>query len=387
MFFLFYKSILIFNSIVIIIFIQVVNSIHISNYPCYNYNIGDVMKRVFIALLIVLVITGCKNNDDVVRQLEIEFDNDYYQVAAPYKPSVSGNYVVNNVLNNYDVNDIENAFMMLSSNYFKTTNSLYQDGQYLSRDELKSLLSRDNLNNDEDVEINGIKIKPYYVSSIYEQNYLTASGNLKGVTIGLVINPYQAYETSYGGYDYEVVEIDVLKPIIFEKANAVVKYIRSKSELKDVKLLVGVYIQNRPNGMLPGGIKYFGLADHEKVQLAEINYEYQYLNSDYVLNNDINIYNAFSNLEKQIKKVKDTISVSAKGLYYNNQIQNIEINVYSGIFNNGELLYLCNVINNELGNFDNQVNIKVIIKSGETKVAFINKESNSLKSNVYILGG
>ncbi len=348
---------------------------------------GDVMKKILIIVLMFFVITGCKKNDEVIRKIEIEFDNNYYQVASPYKTSVSGNYVVNNVLNNYDVNDIENSFMMLSSNYFKTTNSLYQDGQYLSRDELKSLLSSDKLNNDEEIEINGIKIKPTYISSIYEQDYLTVNGNLKGITVGLIINPYQAYESSYDGYDYEELELDILEPIIASKANKVVKYVRSKPELKDIKLLIGIYLQNRPNEMLPGGIRYAGLANDDSVSLTQVNYEYQYLNSEYVLNNDVTIYNAFSNLEKQIKKVKDTYSVSAKGMYYNNKIENIEITVYSGIFNSGELLYLCNIISDELGHFDNHVNIRIIIKSSDTKVAFINKESNSLKSDVYILGG
>ncbi len=349
--------------------------------------VGDGMKKLLVVIMVMLIITGCKKNEDIVQKIEIEFDNDYYQVASPYKPSISGNYVVNNVLNNYDVNDIENSFMMLSSNYFKTTNSFYQAGQYLTHDELKELLSDNNLNNNEEIIINDIKIKPIYISSIHEQNYLTPNGNLKGVTIGLIVNPYQAYKTIYGSYNYEIVEMETLEPLIYEKANDIVKYIRAKEELKEVKLLIGVYIQNRPNSMLPGGIKYFGLADKEEVKLTKVNLESQYLNSKYVLNNDINLYNAFSNLEKQIKKVNDTINVSGKGLYYNDQIQNIEITVYSGIFSRGKLLYLCNVISDELAHFDNQVNIKVIIKSGNEKVAFIHKKGSSLKSNVYILEG
>ena len=60
--------------------------------------------------------------------------------------------------------------------------------------------------------------------------------------------------------------------------------------------------------------------------------------------------------------------------------------VYSGTFNNGELLYLSEIIR-EMVNFDNQLNIRVIVKSNEKVAAFINKESNNLKSNVYILGG
>lgn len=348
---------------------------------------GDVMKKLLLIGFVVLLLTGCKDNDNVVRKVEVEFGSDYYQVAAPYKPSISGNYVVHNVLNNYDVNDIENAFMMLSTNHFKTINSLYQEGQYLKRGELKELLSRDNLNKEKEITVNGVKINPTYLSSIYEQNYLTNNGNLKGLTIGLIFNPYQAYLTKYDSYDYEEVDLDTLEPIIIAKANEIVKYIRTKPALQKIKIVVGIYLQNHPNTMLPGGIRYFGVTNKDSVELNKVNYQHQYLNSDYVLKHDINIYNAFINLEKQLKKVKDTINISARGLYYNNKIQNIEMTVYSGTFNNGELLYLSEIISEEMVNFDNQLNIRVIVKSNEKVVAFINKESNNLKSNVYILGG
>ncbi|MDD2518847.1 MAG: CamS family sex pheromone protein [Bacilli bacterium] len=345
------------------------------------------MKKLLLLGLVGLLLTGCSEEDKVERKIQIDFNNEYYQVASPYKPSISGSYVVNNVLNNYNINDIENSYMMLSSNYFKTTNSLYQAGQYFSRNDLEKLLSSDNLNKEEKVKINGVEITPTYVSSLYEQNYLTNNGNLKGITIGIIINPYQAYLGDFGNYDYEEVPITTLEPIIIEKSKKVIEYIRTKPELKEVKVLVGVYLQNRPNALLPGGIKYVGITNDDSITLNKINYEYQYLNSNYVMTNDINIYNAFGNLEKQIKKIRDTINVSAKGLYQNNKLQNVEITVHSGTFNSGELLYLSNTISNEMENFDSQLTIQVVVKSNNSVLAFINKESNSLKSNVYILGG
>ncbi|MFA5604067.1 MAG: CamS family sex pheromone protein [Bacilli bacterium] len=345
------------------------------------------MRKLLLIGLASLFLVGCSKVDKIDRKIQIDFNNEYYQVASPYKPSVSGSYVVNNVLNNYDINDVENSYMMLSSNYFKTTNSLYQAGQYFSRGDLQELLSKDNLNKEEIVQINGVELTPTYVSSIYEQNYLTNNGHLKGLTIGLIINPYQSYLTDLGNYDYEEVPIATLEPIIIEKAKSVIKYIRTNPKLKEVRVVIGVYLQNRPNAMLPGGIKYVGVTTDESITLSKINYEYQYLNSNYVLTNDINIYNAFSNLEKQIKKIKESINVSAKGLYQNNKLQNIEITVHSGTFNSGELLYLSNTISNEMDNFDSQLTIQVVVKSNNSVLAFINKGSNSLKSKVYILGG
>ena len=349
--------------------------------------LGDVMKRFLLLSLMLFFLTSCKKDDKIVRQMEINFDNDYYQVATPYKSSVGNNYVVNNVLNNYNINDIEEVFTMISSNYFKPSNLLYQTGQYLDQKELKELLSTENLNKAETLSIDDISINPVYLSSIYEQNYLTNNGDLKGITIGLIFNPYQAYKNEFGSYNYKTIELDVLEPIIISKANEIVKYLRDKSELNKIKLVIGVYLQNKPNAILPGSIKYIGVTEKKNIELTKINYEYQYLNSKYALEYDFNTYNAFLNLEKQLKKFKDIISISGKGLYYDDVIQNIEMTVYSGVFNKGELLYLCEMISKEMINFDNHLNIKVYVKSNDTKVAFIKKESHSLKSNINILDG
>ncbi len=345
------------------------------------------MKKTSIIILMLISLTACKQTEENFKKIEMEFDNEYYQIASPYKKSIGGNYVVNNNLNNYDINDIETSFMMLSNNYFKTTNSLYQEGQYLNREELKQLLSHDKLNNHETIKVGPKKIKPYYLSSIYEQNYLAPNNNLKGITIGLIFNPYQSYENEFGSYNYEEVDEKTLEPLIKTSANEIIKYLRKKDELKDLKIVIGAYVLSSPNSMLPGNIKYAGITTIDSVELNKINYEYHYLNSNHVLDSDINVYNAFLKLEKDIKKVKDTISIVAKGLYYENKIQNIEITLYSGTFNNSELLYLSELINKAMGNFENRLNIRVIIKTNDKIAAFIHKESNSLKSNIYILGG
>ncbi len=345
------------------------------------------MKRVLLMAFILIFLTSCKNDEDLVRQMEINFENDYYQVATPYQAPLSNNYIVGNALNNYDRNDIEEVFTKISSNYFKTTDSLYQAGQYLALKEIKELLDRDNLNKADSLSLDEITIKPLYLSSIYEQNYLTTTGDLKGITIGLIFNPYQAYKNKFGSYNYKEVELSFLEPLIFSKANEMIAYLREKPELKKIKIVLGIYLQGRPNTVLPGKIQYIGTTTKETVELTKINYEYQSLKAKYTLEHDLKTYNSFLNLEKQIKKIKDIISITGKGLYYDHHLQNIEMVVYSGAFTQGELLYLCEVISKELVNFENHLNIRVYIKDNTTKVAFIKKESHSLKSNVYLLGG
>lgn len=344
------------------------------------------MKRLFLIIMILLLM-GCSNDKEGYKKIELYYDSDYYKIAAPYKEAISGNYVVNNVLNNYDINDIEKNFMLLSSNYFKTTNSFYQEGQYLKQEEIKELLENNSLNNFAEVVIKDEKITPLYLNSIYEQNYLSNNNQLKGLTIGLIINSYQAIKGEYGNYNYEEVEIGDWEVALEKGTSEIIDYLKSKKELDKVKIVVGIYFQKDPSSLLPEGIRYVGISDKDKFNLNFVNYEYHYLDSNYVLNNNYNLYNTYLNLDKQIKKVKDSLNVNGFGFYINNNLQSIELTIYGNVFKRGELLYLTEVISGELINFDQKLNLKVFIRSHNNLLGFINKEAGNIKGNVYILGG
>ena len=91
-------------------------------------------------LLLLLLLTGCGKNSNI----EGVYDSNYYKVYSPYKESVGGY-----TKDSYDLKDVEKTLMQLSSNYFKTNNTYYQEGQYLTNDDLKYLLN-DCLNQEDD---------------------------------------------------------------------------------------------------------------------------------------------------------------------------------------------------------------------------------------------
>ena len=107
------------------------------------------MKKLFLILLILLV--GCNKQEN---KIEINYDNTYYQVATPYKESI-GSYSIRD----YDKEEVESMLMKLSTEYFKTNNSLYQEGQYLTSDEIKNLVNQ--FNETEEIEVDDVKIEDY----------------------------------------------------------------------------------------------------------------------------------------------------------------------------------------------------------------------------------
>jgi protein involved in sex pheromone biosynthesis len=333
------------------------------------------------------MLVGC-NNKENFSTIDIEFDSNYYQVYSPYKKGVSNNYVVNNVLNNYDILDIESSLMNLSTVYFKTNNSYYQEGQYLKESELKTLLSNKELNNAPNIVIDDVDIEPTYITSIYEQNFLASNGHLKGVSLAIVLNPYQAYKNSYGNYVYKIVDDNTLIDFGKKTANKLIEYMYNKEELKDIKIIVGLYFQKSPNSMLPGGFKYIGITNKNIIEMEEVDYSYQYLNSDYVNKNDINTATGYKNIEKSVKNVFSNVYMSGKGFYQNNTLKNIEIDVNNSSFSKSQLLYLSQLLSDEIGkSFDNKVDIRIFIKSNNQILALIRKDKNTLRSNVYIMRG
>lgn len=343
-------------------------------------------KKIVVLLLSLLLITGCTSQEKKEKVLtNLEFDDAYYQVYEPYKKGVGNNYVVNNALNNYDLSEVENSLMNISTDYFPISNSFYQEGQFLSEKELTDLLSRKKLNNIAVMKVGNKVIEPYYISYIHEQDYLASNGQVKGVSVALVLNPYQKYTNDYGTYKYQEVNRNTLIEYGKEQAKEVVSYLYQKEKLKGKRIVVGLYIQNNPDEVLPGSFKFVGSTTNEELSFEEVSYQYQYLDSDYAISHDVDAYNTFSNLKKKITNEFSNIYTSAKGLYVSDRLNNLEITINTSYLNKSELMVLDQIISREISNFNSSILVKVYIKENNELTSLVIKKKNSSKSSAFIM--
>lgn len=329
-------------------------------------------KNILILLIVSLVLSGCRNQEKLETENLLSLNT--YQVFEPYKDSISGNYINNMINNSYDIDNVQARLMNLSTKYFKVTNNYYQAGQYLDTNKIKDILSKVNPN--EKINIDGVEILPKYFSYIHEQNYLDKDGLLSGVSIGLVLNPYQSYKNSYGATLYKEIDEKELIQYAKEKVPEILKNLREIDDLKNVRIIVGLYISASPNSILPGYYKYMGITSNDKITFNEVDYRYYYLDSNELLQKNTEVYNSFKAFNNQIA-TKD-IYISGYGLFFENSLEKASITINSNYMNIDKLIYLQQVVSETLNdNFKLQSYINVHIKINNKIVGLVQKNENN----------
>ncbi len=278
------------------------------------------MKKI-ILLFICLLLVGCQEKIETIYKL----DNNLYKVNTPYKEPVS-----NYSKESYNKKNVEKMLMEISEEYFSNDLYVFEEGQYLTKENIIELLK--NMQKD--------------VIAIYEQNYI--SNDSKAISIAIVINNLN-YDDTYNDIKYLENHLNSLCP--------------------NHKLLITVYKEN--DSLLEGNIIY--IYDGE---MNYVNYNYQFLDSNYILNNDLQSYNAFLDIKSKI--TDNDIYITGVGLYKDKLLEEVVININNNYLSTSQILYISQNITASLNNFIDQVEVKVNFNSGEDLKALLIKKEGFL---------
>ena len=322
------------------------------------------MKKLVLFLFVCLFITGCGGES---QSTKINIDNSYYQVATPYLAAV-GSYSIRE----YNKEEVDKMLMMLSSEYFKINNSLYQEGQYLTTEELKNLIIQ--YNTTDEFVVDDVKINPSYITAIYEQNYLATNNVLKGISLAIVVDNVQ----QYGQNQYKEIDDNIVLDYALAKARELNEYMRTKEELKNINIVIGIYLEDD----FKGSFKYVGATTNNNLDFDYVNYNYQLLDSNYTMNNDSNTYNTILAIKNSLNN--HNVYINSYGLYKNKELIEVNIIINKSHFKRAEILDIFNGVANNLNTFDG-VSVKVCLKSNNIIKGFMDKESSATKIETYIL--
>ncbi len=373
--------------------------------------------RLIPAIVAAAMLVGCVPSDKKETELtqetqqkekaettiipSIQIDESYYKTLIPYKESASRGLVVSNIYTKYDMKEVESGLMRLSQNEFDTENYYFQEGQYLAESTVSSWLARssqteDGLNpptTDTMTPEERATKAPVYLSHIVEQNYLTKTKDNKvklgGISIGLALNSIYYYQKEqYGEYYEKPISESTLIEQGKKMATEIVSRLRSREELKDVPIVVGLFKQQARNQIIPGTYFSYGVAKAGQNSIAD----WEGIDENYVLfptddSQDVyrDVNNNFKNFKQDVDKYfSNYTSVIGTGFYRNKQIQNLSIEIPIQFFGKAEIIgftqYLTGILINQ---FDN-IHVEVSVTSVNGPEALIIKKVNDKDPYVHV---
>ena len=234
---------------------------------------------------------------------------------------------------------------------------------------------------------------PVYLSHIVEQNYLTKTKDNKvklgGISIGLALNSIYYYQKEqYGEYYEKPISESTLIEQGKKMATEIVSRLRSREELKDVPIVVGLFKQQARNQIIPGTYFSYGVAKAGQNSIAD----WEGIDENYVLfptddSQDVyrDVNNNFKNFKQDVDKYfSNYTSVIGTGFYRNKQIQNLSIEIPIQFFGKAEIIgftqYLTGILINQ---FDN-IHVEVSVTSVNGPEALIIKKANDKDPYVHV---
>lgn len=340
------------------------------------------MKKSIWILLFIILLTGCNSNDKKVEPTyQINYNDDYYNIYIPYKKGVSNNYLLTTNVVDFDINTIEKNLIQISSTEFDSKKYFYQEGQYLKEKDLIKLLDKEHLNKTDINKIDGKKVTPTFIAGIFEKNFLDKNGDLAGISLGIVLNPYQSYDSNNNYVEYDK---DKLIDFASEASVKLIKYLRDEKELINVPILVALYVEQSPDKNVSGDYLYYGVSKDYELELNNIDQKKYYMNNSNVKKNDKTNYDNFQKVKENIHNYDSSIYVSGLGYYSGDKLMKLDITITKSYYTYGELMYISQLISENILKYFSSVKVIVDIKAINDLQAYVAKEENETATDIFI---
>lgn len=345
----------------------------------------EVKKYLIYFLIILVAVTGCNNHEeeeiDVETTYTITYNDDYYTIYKPYKKGVGNNYILNSNVVDFDVQAIEKNLIQISTTEFEVDKYYYQEGQYLTQDRLKELLGNESLNKTDKKKVDGKTLKPEMVAGIYEKNFLNKNGDIKGISLGIILNKYQSYDSNN---NYVTLEEDEVIDFGKKAGQKLLKYMRKNFELDNVPILIALYLESSPESNVSGNYIYYGITENSEISYSQLHQKNYYMNTNTVKQIDENSYNNFSKFEDSIREYDNSIYVSGLGRFDNNSLTKLDITITKTYYSYGELLHINQLLSDKAIKYFKDIKVVIELKAINDIKSYIVKEPGETSTDIFI---
>lgn len=377
------------------------------------------IKRIIFlpSLIVLLFIAGCiptpdNSDEEVIQDSEekeqetviipdLQIKDNYYRTLLPFKSSASRGLVVSNLNTRYDVREVEEGLLRLSTQQFSTEDHFFQEGQYITEEMALSWIRRNSEENpdglnpalpeemtEETTEQEIADKAPIYLAHVVEQNYLVMTGDnkvrLDGISIGLALN---SVYYPRNGKDVPIPD-NVLEEQGTLMAEEIVSRLRSIEGLENIPIMIGLFKQASNNSIVPGN--YFatvvaeggkGPAGWKKIDEKHVLFPASGNDEEY---RDVNT--KFQNFKQSIDDYFPSfVNVIGRGYYANGTLRSLEIEVPIQFYGKSETIGFVQYLTGQISKLPN-VPIEVSITSSNGPEALIVKEPGNEEPYIHIYG-
>ncbi|WP_273127872.1 CamS family sex pheromone protein [Bacillus weihaiensis] len=393
-------------------------------------------KIYYLVLASFLLLTACAPNfgeqEEIVKETEDDttekaiipkynISDSYYKMILPFQPGEARGLVTKQLNTRLDIDEFETGLMRLAQDTFSTDKYLYQEGQYIKSDVIKSWLSRKLTGKDleaakekakkekkeyvelglnpalpEPTEEAGLEEineeNPIYLAHMLEHNYLIQkedTGELGGIVLGLAMNSVHYYKQENGYAREYKIDRDELLAKGKEIAKEVVNRARSIQGLEDVPIVIGIYEQEESKSIVPGSFVAKTVVkegSREVGKWTEIDEKYYFFPSADATSAHRDDAQMFSRFKDDIEEFfPNYTGVIGKAFYRNGEMSYLDIEIPMQFYGKAEVVGFTQFVTGKVMDyFPDYISLEVNIMSTTGQEALILKESDQEEPTVHI---
>ncbi|WP_156291004.1 CamS family sex pheromone protein [Oceanobacillus salinisoli] len=376
------------------------------------------MKKLSITLISTLLfLASCApdNNEEeeVVQENEIteqqtsivpsyQLTDETYRIILPYQTSEARGVITNQMGNRVDIDELEEGLMRHSKEVFDPSELYFQEGQYLSSDQVFNWIDELNPQIDED-ELEGLEKEekvevyeenPRYLTHILEQNYLKrnedSTVDLAGVSIGIALKSIYRFQTEIGGpYYYEEIPMSQMIEKGQEVAQTIVSEMREMEDFPDVPIMIALFREEEQNSPVPGSFVSKTLVpagDNSIDGWETINEENVLFPSNRASSEFPEDHEVISSFGTEISQFfPNYVGYVGKGFYVNDELQRLTLEIPLEFYGKGEVIgftqYTYGLVQDM---FANNYDLEINITSSHGTESLINREAGEETPTVHI---
>lgn len=347
--------------------------------------------------------TNSSNGSKTKTQLTGQTNDNYYQGVIKngrYRTSKSRGVSVSQESNQFNIKGFENGLLNISKKEFSTKKYVFQEGQYLSTDQVENWLDRKSKSNP--TGLNPEKVKsttptgrtPIYLSQIDEQDFMVPNGKslkLSAMTVGLAINSVDYYKKTQYGPTYQTnISNAEVKKHGKAIANQVLQRLRKKKALKNIPIIIALYKSASDDSLVGGNFFAYSLNDDSETKISKWTKVNQ---KNYVFPLQSNKKGPSTNDEDSFDNFKSTIQgffpnlsgVTAQAQYTDGSLTGMNVNITTQFYSQTEIISFTQYIQGAAQKYlPANAPIDITVQSTEGIQSFLSRKANEKKFSAHI---